>query len=246
MKRNKTNFNITNNEKIPQMVNGYFKIEVKDKHGKILNSYEDKNKIMVWIHEMFSDAVYGYNPPNIEDFIITTIALGTDGIDSNGIPKDLPNNMQRMYSEDNFWNYNVYAPEKAYVYQATWDTPQTDIYGSVEKLNEGATVPHMGGVPLYYRGNPVNDEESYAGLKVYRGFSNGILQQKFILEVFSGNGHPMWAQGPGYSEAALYTKKGATESGEYLGTMFSMKTFPEMIKTEDCVISIQWDLDFNI
>jgi hypothetical protein len=56
----------------------------------------------------------------------------------------------------------------------------------------------------------------------------------------------MWDVGPKFSEAALYMTEGATELGDSLGTLFSMKTFPDMPKTEGCVIKIQWDLDFNL
>jgi hypothetical protein len=73
-----------------------------------------------------------------------------------------------------------------------------------------------------------------------------ILKQSIYLGKLAGNGHPMWENAPEFSEAALYLTTGATKSGDSLGTLFSMKTFPKMKKTSACVIKIQWDLDFQI
>jgi hypothetical protein len=232
-------------ERVPKMVQGYFKITQKDRKGNILYEYEDKNKIMVWTHKMFGELIYGYEPPPPEDFFIHCVALGTDGIEESGAPKEITADRTRLFSEEKFWNLDLYPENKAYVYQATWGKPTTNDYGYITKLNEGANFPHDEGRPIYYRDEPFNDPYTYVGLKVQRGYADGILTQDFVLEIFSGNAHPIWDVGPRFSEAALYSAAGAREDGKSLGTMFSMKTFPEMIKSEDCIIEINWTLDFN-
>ena len=74
----------------------------------------------------------------------------------------------------------------------------------------------------------------------------GNVTQEFYLGKLAGNGHPAWDSPVKFNEAALYMTTGATESGDSLGTMFSMKVFPGMIKTDKCVIKITWELQFGL
>jgi hypothetical protein len=237
-------------EKVPKLVKGFFKIEtINANTGEVINSYEEQNKVVIWVYELFSKSVYGYTPevPNIDDFRIHSLALGTNGMNPDGTLKDISNTQERLYSEDNFWNMNLYPENQSYVYQVTLDKPSTNDEHYAFKLNEGATYPHDGGTPKEYRGTPYNNEEGIeSSVTIKRSFHNNILKQEIYMGKLVGNGHPMWDNPPKYSEAALYMTPMATPSGDYLGLMFSMKTFPEMPKTENCVIKIQWDLDFNI
>ena len=233
-------------EKIPKMVQGYFKIEVIE-NDKVIQEYEDYNKVLVWVYKQFGEAVYAYNPPACDDFRISCFALGTDGLTSDNTPKDIPVDKKRLDSEDNFWNIQYWPPEKSYVYQVTFAKPSSYDKHLVLKENEGATWPHIYSDPVRYRGKPLNyDDELEAGMAIQRSFSGGILKQEFYLGKLAGNGHPAWDDPVKFSEAALYMPVGSTEQGDYLGTMFSMKTFPEMTKTLSCVIKITWDIDFNI
>jgi len=153
-----------------------------------------------------------------------------------------------MFSENNFWSWNYYPPEKAYVYQVTFNKPSTKDLTYAYKLNEGATFPHDAGVPKQYRGPAYNDEkELEASVSIKRSFQNGIITNEIYIGKLAANGHPMWDTPPKFSEAAFYMTIGTDEvTGNPLGTLFSMKTFPEMPKSEQCVIKIQWDLDFNL
>jgi len=236
-------------EKIPKLVNGHFKIEIINPDtNEIIKEYEDNNKVVIWVHKYFGDAVFGLTPPDIDKFRIHSFCIGTDGEDKiyNKI-RPIEDEQTSLYSEDNFWNGKFNPPENSYVYQITFDKPQSETFEYTTKLNEGATWPHTYGLPKAYRDTPRNsDDELEAGLSVERGFSNGVLSQVFYLGKLAGNGHPMWDDTVEFSEAALYMTDGSTLDGSSLGTLFSMKTFPGMPKTDQCVIRIQWDLDFNL
>lgn len=236
-------------ELVPKMVKGHFKIEVIDPDtNEIIKSHEDNNKVLIWVHQYFADAVFGLNPPDIDSFRIHALALGTDGEDTeNNKLREIEDDRTQLYSEDNFWSAKYYPPENSYVYQCTFDKPTTDQFTYVSKLNEGATWPHEYGIPIDYRGDPKNyEDELEAGMSIQRSFGGGVLHQEIYIGKLAGNGHPMWTNPVEFSEAALYMPLGATEAGESLGTIFSMKVFPGMPKSEQCVIKITWDLDFNI
>jgi len=247
---------ITNllDEKIPVLVKGHFKIQSIDaKTGKVLQEYEDYNKVVIWVYQMFASIVYGYSDtslPEIEDFMIHSFAIGTNGVEPNGELKPIEYNSTKLYSETNFWDTPDYTGEErnAYVYQATFAKPSTVDTHFSTKYNEGATYPAWSlGEPKAYRGTPYNSEHGVNGaLSIRRSFSNSILRQEFYLGTLAGNGHPMWDEAPEFSEAALYMPKNATAKGDSLGTLFSMKTFPKMKKTDACVIKINWNLDFSI
>ena len=238
----------TESERIPKMVKGYFKIESIDENGNVIESYEDHNKIVVWVYHSFADAVYGYTPPDVDDCRIQAVALGTDGVDEYNNLRSIDNEQKKLYSETNFWDTPDYNGEEwnAYVYQATFTKPSTNDPHYAYKTNEGTTYPAWSlGNPKDYRGVAYNSEDSLEGcLSIRRSYQNKIIHQEIYLGKLAGNGHPMWEQSPEFSEAALYMPEGTT-TGDSLGTMFSMKTFPKMKKSEYCVIKITWDLDFN-
>jgi hypothetical protein len=236
-------------EKVPKMVNGHFKIQAIDINtNKVIYEYEDDNKVVVWVHKYFADAVFGFNPPDIDKFRIHAFALGTDGEDeTNSKLREIADDQTQLYSEYNFWNAKYYPPENSYVYQVTFDKPASETFEYVNKLNEGPTWPHIYGEPKSYRGEPKNyEDELEAGMSVKRGFSNGVLSTEIYIGKLAGNGHPAWDNPVKYSEAAFYMTDGATEDGRSLGTLFSMKTFPGLPKSDQCVIKINWALDFNI
>ena len=235
-------------ERVKKTIQGHFKIQVIE-DGVVIDSYEDYNKIVVWVYNLFGRSVYGYQPPDIDEYRIQAFAIGTDGATADGIIKDIANDQKKMYSEINFWDNPNYTGEErnAYVYQATFTKPGTNDPHFAYKINEGATYPAWGlGSPKDYRGEAYNEEDSLEGcLSIRRSFQNSVLKQEIYLGKLAGNGHPMWEEAPEFSEAALYMPEG-TASGDSLGTMFSMKTFPKMKKTDACVIKINWDLDFSL
>ncbi len=206
------------------------------------------------VAEFFSRAVGKkkdfYNPPlSIEDMELVCFAIGTDGIDSDGAPKEYDSTRVRLFSEDNFWNdgaqYND-SDMKRYVYQVTFE--QTDNENVAEDLNttnEGATFPvDASGNPMRYRENIIGVDATK--LTVNSTFSNNIIEFNFHLGQFAGNGCERWSLAPKFSEAALYMRRSATSLGDHLGTIFSMRTFPELPKTDACSIKIKWVIDFNV
>jgi hypothetical protein len=237
------------NETIPKMVEGHFKIEKFDLEGNLLEEYEDKNKVVIHVYKYFLWSVYANWSVNVDHFRIHAFALGTDGVNQNGTLKGIDKNRNRLYSEANFWDGRLEPQDKAYVYQMTFNKPDTTGTHYAFKTSEGTTFPHNNGVPINYRGTPYNDEDEIEGsLTMRRNMDSNTMtiHQEIYLGKLAGNGHPAWTSPPEYSEAALYMPQGMTTSGSSLGTMFSMKTFPAMAKTEDCVIKITWDLSFII
>jgi hypothetical protein len=232
-------------ERIPKTVKGYFKIELIE-DDKVIYEYEEQNKVVMWVYQMFGDEVFGFNPPDPDDFRIHSFALGTNGIDGDNL-KEVANNQTRMFSEDKFWDGQHFPPEESYVYQVTFAKPTGTNLQYAYKIDEGATWPHYDGSPIEYRGPAYNNEEEIeSSVTIKRSWENNILHQEIYVGKLVGNGHPMWDNPPPYSEAALYMTPGATKDGDQLGLLFSMKTFPAMKKSDACVIKITWDLDFNL
>jgi hypothetical protein len=233
--------NITDNF---ENIVGEFGIQLIDTNtNKVIQEYKEKNKIMSKIYWWNSLLIYGNRNnfrPSIDDFIIHSIALGSDGVDTNGVPKKIDVHRKNLFSEENFWNGSSDL-KRSYVYQATWKQPEKNEEHYAFKTDEGTTIPDV----TKYRGPAFNDEKyKDAGLFIKRSYVNSILHQEFYLGKFAGNGKHDWGYAE-YSEAALYMKRGATENGSSLGSIFSMKTFPKMKKTPSCVIKINWDIHFN-
>ena len=220
---------------------GDFKIELIE-DDKVIQKYEEKNQIMNPIFNWTSRTVYGGGlwKPKIEDFMIHCVVLGTDGVDEFNNPKKINPWRDNLFSEENFWE-NSYDQKKSFLYQATFKQPDTLDEHYAEKLNEGPNIPDI----TQYRGRAFNDPKyKEAGLFIKRSYDHQTIRQEIYLGKFAGNGPASW-NGVDYSEAALYLTRGATELGDKLGTIFSMKTFPKMKKTDSCIIKITWDILFK-
>jgi hypothetical protein len=133
------------------------------------------------------------------------------------------------------------------VYQVNFRPPTTDNFVVADKISEGATFPTHNGYPVDYIGDPYNNPDyKEAGITITRGYNNQYLRQEIYIGKYAGNGEPDWENRPKFSEAAFYVNYGRTPDGRRLGHPISFKTFPEMTKTEDCVIRINWDLNFHL
>ena len=237
------------------MVEGRFKIELFDHtQNKVIQSFEETNMIMNPVAELYSHMASHtedvYSPPlQITDFNIIAFALGTDGLNADETPKDIDPTWTQLNSERRFWTEGPSHNDgdmKKYVYQVTFEQDSHD--GTEHDClvqNEGGTFPvDASGQPLYYR-EVISGVDSVKML-ASSTYSNNIITFKFHLGQFAGNGCPDWTLAPTFSEAALYMRRGATTSGDSLGTIFSMKTFPKMPKTDSCSIKVEWILDFNV
>jgi hypothetical protein len=237
-------------ERVKKVVQGHFKIQVVNPDtGEVLDSYEDYNKVVVWVYRYFGEAVYGFEPPDIDKFRIHSFAIGTNGVDEYGRLKEISDNQKQMYSEMKFWEGDVPSEEQrqAYVYQISFEKPSDNDEHYAFKTDEGATYPAYSNRPKDYRGHPYNDIHEIEGcISMKRSFQNGVLKQHIYVGKLAANGHPMWEKFPEFNEAALFMPEGTAESGNPLGTLFSMKTFPSMMKSPECVIIIDWDLDFRL
>jgi hypothetical protein len=184
------------NERVKQTVKGHFKIQVVNPDtNEVIDSYEDYNKVVVWVYKYFGEAVYGNIPPEIDKFRIHSFAIGTDGIDQNGRLKDISDNQKQMFSEIKFWKGAVPIEEErhAYVYQISFDKPDTYTDNYAYKTDEGATYPAYSNVPKDYRGHPYNELDELEGcVSMKRSFENGVLKQHIYVGKLAGNGHPMW------------------------------------------------------
>jgi hypothetical protein len=234
-------------------VEGYFKIQAFDTEGKEIYHFEKKNKVMDSVANFFSRIVAKkedfYSPPLVaQDLEMITFALGTDGVDSAGNPKEFLSSRNRLHAEDNFWNDGVSYNDgdmKKYVYQVTFEQPpQEDQEVDLVTQNEGATFPvDQNLLPLRYRDVIIGvDSTKLTGTVEYH---NNVIKFKFTLGQFAGNGCPTWNLAPTFSEAALYMRRGNTTLGDHLGSLFSMRTFPALPKTDACSIKIEWVIDFN-
>ena len=234
---------------------GHFKIEKIYPNGEKILHYEEKNQIMTKFAEFLSNTVskrkneYN-NVLTTSDMEIITFAIGTDGILSNGAPKTINPDRNRLFAEQNFWtlpkNHNN-DDMKQYVYQVTFEQNNHDvgIWNDLDTQNEGATFPiDSNNNPLYYR-RVYNGTEDVK-LSGRSRYENNTISFEFTLGQFVGNGCNEWTIAPTFSEAALYMRRGANSSGSSLGSILAMKTFPSLVKTDTCIIRITWTLDFNV
>ncbi len=224
---------------------GQFGIQVLSPDGEVLSEFYDQNKIVDNVPFQFSRLIAGETTPDLN---IVTIALGTGGTLS-GTPKEVPGYRNRLFSEADFWDNGPVGDDtdvNKYVYQTTFDI-DSPINSTPKKLiinNEGGTFPETNSIPDSFRGAPgAFPEESFDGTIAFNGYS---IKYEFLLGQLRGNGLNTWADAPAFSEAALYMSHNSTSGPTVdLGTIFSMKTFPDHIKTEDCYIKITWELIFG-
>jgi len=233
---------------INDQILGNFKIELI-KNDKVIDAYEEHNQIQNPIFNKLSKNIYG----NLIDFnklYISGFAIGTDGYDFIKNEKKTPGTSRfRLYSEENFWDNSYSGTLKDYVYQVNFEKPKNNSEHIVKKISEGATYPAVGNSPLNYYGKPYNDpQQKEAGITIKRSYSDQRIDFDFYIGKYAANGIGEWivdGKSPQFSEACFYLQLGRDSYGKKLGTIFSIKTFPPMRKTSECVIKISWSLEFK-
>ncbi len=246
-----------NDKMIP--IKGVFRIESVNSDGKVIDSFEDNNTIMARIPQLFAGQTSGLWKKDISDYIIVTIALGTYGSEvtqfEDSTPKHVKNTRTNLFSENAFWNgTNPLAPvvldDNKYVYQYTFSVPawgdlgqSTAIGKPLEYVNQGMNYPHTNWIPNNYRSSstPSDDMEKTIGTV---GVKGNLVTYDMMVGQMIANNPSIPGQIINYNEAGLYMKFGATDVGNPLGTLFSMKTFPNIKKDDTCSIKIQWRLYF--
>ena len=253
-----------------QEIKGYFKIEHIKPNGEIESTYEDFNTVMVRIPTLMASMISGSKRAFLPYFHIHAFAIGTDGTFQNDFGDDIPKTVSKertqMFSEENFWRSQVpdspefkKNEELKRVYQRTFEAPPVaDTGGNPATMrelfggNQGSTLPHTDFHPTEYRG-PLNWSGGvYDGSYLRVEQSNLNTEIIYVMEVGQKVANKPNNALVKYNEAALYLKLGANESsqsfdpdtGNPLGELFSMKTFPLQRKSTDCAIRITWKLYF--
>jgi len=241
-------------------IRGYFKVE-RIIDGKVVDTYEDKNTVMARIPQLFAGMASGYYTENLDKYMIGCIAVGTGGtrLDTldNEVPKLVRDNRTMLFSEFDFWNTPTQISEgqppvsdkNKLVYQTSFNVPTRGDNGEntatpapIEVQNEGATYPHTDWTPDNYRGTPaVLPEDGVIGTM---SLQQNVIQYNIVMGQYAGNNDNDSARG--YTEAGLYLKlnEDIYSTGNPLGTLFSMKTFPPQWKTSECSLRIEWKLFF--
>lgn len=267
------------NEKIIEKMKptrGEFTIETYDLDDNLIDTYSDHNQIMARTPFNYACLTYGagcngFNNewplnPTFDDFRVGVLAVGSDGVDEDGIPKTIECNRNMLYSEQNLWAAQTAGSISGqdtdlnkYVYQTSFDTVANDSSDETKmmeaiKTTEGPSFPwdFDNNIPEFYRMVPDNSnglEFSDTSMTVKTNHQELTLAYEFTLGQFAGNG--VWELAPAFSEAALYMNyiprdaEGSGIDGKPLGAMFSMKTFPKHFKTEACYFRIKWNLIFG-
>ena len=245
-------------------VRGYFKYILKDaKTGEVLDRYEEENRIMSQVPKMYFELVSGLKTPSAkdttstlkaEDFRLCTVVLGNKGFDDKtGAPKNVDPDAETINALEK--SGGKYVGE---AYQATWKNlteqesmrpagkPAIGCLKQSEGLSSAVTPKKFNGTPVITDPNKPLTTES--GLDVVTSVKDGVITFNLSLLEKTGNGIT-------FSEAALFVRheqdpgfaKPATAlTTEKLGTIFSMKTFKEVKKTNACVLELEWKLDFNL
>lgn len=254
-------------------IRGHFKVD-KIVDGEVVDTYEDKNTVMARIPELYAGMVSGNYTQDLDLYSIGAIAIGTGGtrIDElgNEVPKIVRDTRSMLFSEHDFWNTPTQIAQdqpavldkNKLVYQTTFgvvprgDTGQNTAFATpIEIKNEGTTYPHGPCVekptnpewtPCDYRGpaRAAASGEAADGVTGEISLQANVIYYSVTIGQFTANNDDDSAIG--YSEAGLYLKLGRdTEAeGNPLGTLFSMKTFPQQWKNSTCSLKIEWRLYF--
>ena len=206
----------------------------------------------------------------LDDFVIHAFAIGTDGTE-NDLPKEVTTDRDMMWSEEKLWeawrNNSITQGTQdmdKYIYQIHFSPshftgPQL-VYANKE--NEGPSFPWDLGTnkPIFYD-MPGNDpsngtQDENTSMMIKSSNDNLRIDYEVVLGQYAGNG--IWELAPRYNEAALYMKyipkhlnDGIPESdprwvpNKPIGALFSMKSFPDVPKTEACWFKIHWTIIFG-
>ena len=221
---------------------GYFALDMFDKNGKKIYHYEDSNQIMNQVGVVFSNYVLGNNPALVVDSAqLGAIVVGSNGVTSDGTPKIIDPKREKLFSEYNYWDSGKKTPQDSYLYQSTFDIKTIDAATNVVTLlKEGSNYDSKGiETAAAYMGTPTTANKEL-GSNLFARVTPGKVVFIYEIKKLSGIGSHK------FSEAALYMKLGAKPDGNPLGTIFSMKTFPEVEKTNACLLQLTWTIDFNL
>ena len=203
----------------PRPVEGHFKIEVIDKKTQeVIDSYEEKNKIMLGAKVSMQQAMRGNATSSGNLIFINTFVLGTRGHENDNLltPKDFNYNLSDLFA----------VQESAPAYPITFDK-----YGNI--IDEG------------YDPNLPNSAFTDTRVNIYEEADTDrrTIVYEFLIyeENANNNGNPI-----AYTEAALYTNLGQNIDPNNLayGTIFSMRTFPAKIKDNTTQLKITWRIIF--
>ncbi len=229
-------------DQISKPLCGYFAIDMFDEDGKNIHHYEDPNQIMNQVGVVFSNYVLGDNPNLLLDSAqLGAIVVGSNGVTGDGSPKYINRKRPRLFSETNYWKSGKKTPQDSYLYQSTFDLktidPATNV---VTLLKEGSNYDSKGvETAAEYMGTPTPTNKEL-GSTLFARVTPGKVVFIYEIKKLSGIGSHK------FSEAALYMRLGAKPDGNPLGTIFSMKTFPEVEKTNACLLQLTWTIDFNL
>ena len=220
-------------EKIEKMneIKGVFSYKLIDADtGKVLKEFKESNRIMdpvmINFYQMVTQTYVGPRPL-YKDFFIVGVAFGDKS------PKTPEGANVLLTGAEPTLQAEVDSTGK--VYQASWNKMNVlPDGGFVTKTSEGVKGNYQG---------PVLDQNNEEGMTVFTHIKDGKIRFLFEIERFSGNGHNQTPQI--YNEAAIYTAMGKDLQNNKLGTVFAMKRFPDVQKSTNCILSMEWELDFN-
>ncbi len=240
-------------------IRGEFQIESIDKNGNVVEKYSDKNTIMARVPQLFAGQTSGLWKKDIAEYLIVTIALGTYGTEVTQLedyaPKYVRNTRTNLFSENAFWNSsNPLAPvildNQKYVYQYTFNVVPFGDQGNntasgapTNYVNQGMNFPHTNWIPDGFRewATPSDDMDKTAGTVAVKG---NLVTYNLMIGQNTANDPVNIGEPVNYNEAGLYMQLNSTPEGNPLGTLFSMKTFPNIRKDDTCSIKIRWRLYF--
>lgn len=231
------------NDNIKKPVEGYFKLEVY-KHGILVDTYEDHNKIMMFSKRVMAHSMGGAEMNNglavdDEPKYISTFALGTDGHQAGNLlaAKSFEYTQTKMFSEDlglGFWPV-TWNPENI-VNSASPGAKPTFIAENYDPNHPGSS------------GTPTDVK-----ISVDAGTEEYTITYTFEVPEDTASGTAGIAIA--YTEAALYSNMGRLQGlggqgsnqqddSDNMGTIFAMRTFPAKIKDDTTAFTITWRIIF--
>jgi len=205
-------------------INGYFKYELLDENNKVIQKFEEHNKIMDPVLRMYFEMVTNTASPKptYADFFIGGVMLG------DGAKNQPDGNKAEVTGKET----QLEAQTGGYTYMASWDKYDT---GTVNITNEGDSI--VGWETPF---DPANKSKGI-GLIISADTKNQKIKFNFLLERNSGNDKGSVT----FNEAALFTKFQKDLSKKNPGTIFAMKRFPDVMKSTGCLLKMEWILDFS-
>ena len=217
-------------------VEGYFKIEVFDKDGNVIDEFEQQNTIMLNSKNTMQYAMAGRTATDLSDpanpvempIMINTFMLGTKGHQGTNIliPRNFDYTMDKMFS----------FTENGKVFPITFDKD-----GTVIDEGYDPTLP-----------NSRNNGNTTIRISLLTNNENKIIEYVINIDEQNGNdnGGPI-----AYTEAALHANLNQNIPGlgdapgnpltvNNYGEIWAMRTFPAKIKDSISSFKITWRIIF--